>query len=186
MIVPESKEAFNLMRFIHLLPFLLLPFAIIQARAAPQRLPLLPAGSAVAIRAYALGFVPLDGRFTRFSGWLTYNPDNLTDCRVELTVETASLTMPDASARETLVGTDFLDVARYPTIEYAGACEARTLAGILGMHGVDGPFAMALDWSPGRVIASGRLRRADWGMTARPLFGGPTIRIEVTVSLQGT
>jgi polyisoprenoid-binding protein YceI len=182
----ESKEAFNSMRIIHLLPILLLPLAIIQARAAPQRLPLLPTGSAVAIRAYALGFVPLDGRFTRFSGWLTYNPENLTDCRVELTVETASLVMPDASARATLVGTDFLDVVRYPTIEYAGACQARALTGRLDLHGVNGPFVMALDWSPGRVIASGRLRRADWGMTARPLFGGPTIRIEVAVRLQGT
>jgi hypothetical protein len=36
------------------------------------------------------------------------------------------------------------------------------------------------------VVASGRLRRADWGMAARPLFGGPTIRIEVAVTLQGT
>ena len=173
------------MRIVHLLPFLLLPFAIVQARAEPQRLPLQPTGSAVVIRAYALGFVPLDGHFTRFSGWLTYNPDNLADCRVELTVETASLAMPDASARATLVGTDFLDVARYPTIDYTGACQARTMAGTLGMHGVNGPFAMALDWSPRRVVASGRLRRADWGMTARPLFGGPTIRIEVAVKLQG-
>ena len=45
-----------------------------QAEAAPQRTEIAPSASEVAFRAYKLGVLPIDGKFTRFSGWLTFDP----------------------------------------------------------------------------------------------------------------
>jgi polyisoprenoid-binding protein YceI len=100
-----------------------------------------------------------------------------------LQVDVGSLTMTTASMSEMVLGPDFLDAARYPALAYDGACNAEGLTGQLTMHGVTRPFALTLDRQAGAVTAVGRLPRADWGMTARPLLGGSTVRIEVTVPL---
>jgi polyisoprenoid-binding protein YceI len=154
--------------------------------AAPRRVQLDPPESEVAFRAYGLGLLPIDARFARFGGWLTYDPDDRAACQVELHVEVASLVTEDASMRGTIVGPDFLDAASFPDLSYAGSCEAQgNLAGKLAMHGVTLPFVLSLAWDRNGVVAEGRLLRADWGMTAMPLMGGRTVRIRVTVPLAG-
>jgi len=144
---------------------------------------LLPGGSSVAIRTYGLGLLPLDGQFTRFHGRFVYDPDAPAHCTVALQVDVSSLTMTPATMGETVLGPDFLDAARYPALAYEGACNVEGLAGQLTMHGVTRPFALTLDRQAEAVTAVGRLLRADWGMTARPLLGGSTVRITVTVKL---
>jgi polyisoprenoid-binding protein YceI len=156
------------------------------AEAAPRRIPLGPPDSEVWFRAYGLGLLPIDARFDRFEGWLTYDPDDRASCRVELRVQVASLVSDDPSVRGTVVGPDFMDAASFPILSYAGNCRAQgDLEGMLAMHGVTRPFALSIDWSGERVAAEGRLARADWGMTAMPLLGGRTVRIRVTVPLAG-
>jgi polyisoprenoid-binding protein YceI len=153
-------------------------------QAAPRRVPFGPPESEVAFRAYGLGLLPIDARFARFDGWLTYDPDDRQTCRVELNVQVASLLTEDASLRGTIVGPDFLDAVSFPDLSYTGSCETRgNLDGKLAMHGVTRSFALSLDWGRDGVVAEGRLLRADWGMTAMPLMGGRTVRIRVAVPL---
>jgi polyisoprenoid-binding protein YceI len=142
-----------------------------------------PQDSAVDIRTYGLGLLPLDGRFTRFHGALRYDPADHARCSVALQVDVASLAMGSAAVGETVRGPDFLDAARFPTLSYTGTCDRAGLDGTLTMHGVTRRFVLALDWADGDVTAVGRLRRADWGMTAQRLLGGSTVRITVTVPL---
>lgn len=151
--------------------------------AAPVTIALQPPAATVAFRAYGLGLFPLDGNFTRFDGILTYDPETRGQCQVRLQVEVASLVMSNASLREELVGPEFMDAPRFPTLRFDGQCEADLVRGQLNLHGVTRPFALDLDWTPRAVIAEGRLRRAEWGMTARPLVGGSTVRITVQVPL---
>lgn len=153
------------------------------AHAAETRVELTPGPSSVAIRAYKLGMFALDGQFTRFQGVLTYDPENHADCRVRLRVDVASLTMSSPLMQERTLGPEFLDAARYPTLAFNGACDAARLNGALALHGVTHPFGLALDWRPASVAAVGRLRRADWGMTALPVLVGATVRIKVTAHL---
>ena len=153
------------------------------AAGAPRRIEFGPSVSEVAFRGYGMGLVPIDGRFTRFDGWLTYDPDDHASCQVVLNVDVASLATEDPSMRDTVVGPDFLDAARFPSMNYEGSCDARGLGGSLGMHGVTNSFGLALTWSAGEVVAEGRLRRADWGMTSMPILGGRTVRIRVSVRL---
>ena len=155
-----------------------------EAQAEPRRIQFGPPGSEVAFRAYGLGLLPIDASFTRFDGWLTYDPDVSGSCQVELHAQVASLVTDDAWRRDTIVGPDFMDAVRFPALTFAGSCRpGEDLEGMLAMHGVTRPFALSLSWRGDGVVAEGRLARADWGMTAMPLLGGRTVRIRVTVPL---
>ena len=94
------------------------------AQAAPRRIPLGPPATEVAFRAYGAGLLPIDASFTRFDGWLTYDPDDRASCRVELHVQVASMVTEDQAMRDTIVGPDFMDAARFPELNYTGTCEA--------------------------------------------------------------
>jgi polyisoprenoid-binding protein YceI len=149
--------------------------------AKADRAEFTPPATQVSIRLYGMGFMPLDGNFTRFAGWLTYDPAQRGACQVELRVDASSLTMSSATLRDEVAGPEFMDVGRYPNLSYAGACTDDGIEGQLTMHGITHPFALALRHEGTRLVAEGRLRRADWGMTARPLVGGSTVRIQVSL-----
>lgn len=160
------------------LPVLLV---LLPLSARAERLDLLPPTTEVGIRFYGLGFVPLDGTFTRFRGWLEHDPNRQRNCVVRLTVDASSLTMANTAIRDEIVGPDYLDIANYPRLAYDGRCDGDDMTGQLEMHGVQRPFALTIERSPERYIATGRLRRADWGMAANPTIGGQTVRIRVTI-----
>ena len=153
-------------------------------QAETRRVAIAPPSSEVEFRAYKLGLVPLDGSFGVFSGSLSYDPDNPGRCEVHLSIIAASLAMPEPVMRNVVAGPDFLDITRYPSLAYSGTCSGDRVDGALNMHGVTGAFPLTLTWSQDRVSAEGRLRRADWGMTALPLLAGRTIRIRVRISLK--
>lgn len=169
------------MRWILLVLLVLL--APLPAAAAEMRVELSPGHGAVDFRAYGMGLLPLDGEFTRFHGWLAYDPSDRQRCNVTLQVDVASLTMSGDDVRDDVLGPNFLDVTRFPALSYDGACATAGLDGKLTMHGVTKPFELTLDWEPESVVAVGRLRRAEWDMTAKPLVGGRTVRITVSVAL---
>lgn len=154
--------------------------------ASARELPLAPPSAELHIRAYGLGFLPLEGRFTSFSGRLSYDPADRGSCHVSLSAEVASLTMANTTLRDEIVGPDFMDAQHYPLLHFDGACHSPGIAGLLAMHGVTRPFSLQVDWGRDRIEATGRLQRADWGMTAEPLLGGRTIRIDVSVATGAT
>jgi polyisoprenoid-binding protein YceI len=156
-----------------------------ESSAAEKRVALTPEAGSVGIRAYKLGVFPLDGVFHRFHGWLTFDPTNHADCRVDLRVDVASLTVSSPAMLQRVLGPEFLDATHYPSLTFQGACNGDGLDGSLAMHGVTRPFALALDWRHQSVNAVGRLQRGDWGMRALPILAGPTVRIAVSVRLEG-
>jgi len=162
---------------------LLLPLLLLATPARADRISLSPPGSEVGIRFYSLGLLPLDGNYTRFQGWLIYDPTDRTRCQVELSAEADSLALANASLRSEVVGPEFMDAARFPTVKFTGICQGRGLQGALTMRGITHAFRLALDWTRGSVTATGRMHRADWGMTTHPLLGGGTARIRITTTL---
>jgi len=172
----------SVMRAIRLLLLPLL-FANV-AVAAGRRVPVTPPGSQVSFRAYGLGLMPIDASFTRFGGWLSYDPLDRSTCHVELVANVASVVTEDASVRATLIGSDFMDAVRYPDLTFTGNCAGQDVNGMLRLHGVTRPFSLFLTWTHDGVRAEGRLVRADWGMTAMPLLGGRTVRIRVAIPLK--
>jgi polyisoprenoid-binding protein YceI len=154
-----------------------------QAEAAPQRIEIAPYASEVGFRAYKLGLLPIDGKFIRFDGWLTFDPGDRASCRVELRVEVASLQTNDPAMQPVVTGPDFMDAANFPLLRFVGRCTGSEIGGNLAMHGVSHPCSLTLDWRQDEVIAEGRIVRADWGISAMPLLAGKTVRIRVSVPL---
>jgi polyisoprenoid-binding protein YceI len=171
------------MRFPTLLFCALCTCLATDAAAAPRRIDLAPPSTEVAIRAYGMGLLPLDGTFAQFRGSLTYDPDDHSACKVDLAIDVASLTMSNTSIRDNMVGPEFMDASRFPTLTYSGVCQPPGLNGMLALHGITRPLQLSLAWSPDRVVAEGHLVRAEWGMTAMPIVAGRTVRIQVTVPL---
>ncbi len=160
---------------------LLLPLiAAVPAGAAP--LSLMPPVSRVELRAYGLGLIPFDGRFTRFHGWIRgADPASPKACQIVLEIEAASLEMPRETVRDGITGPEFMDVARFPDLAFHGACEGDSLTGSLLLHGETHPFTLDFESSrsANTLVLSGKLRRAEWGMTARPFTVGSSVRIRV-------
>ncbi len=136
------------MRVLPLLCFALLACCATAALAAPRRIILGPPASEVGFRAYGLGLLPIDARFPRFTGSLTYDPDDHAVCRVDLSIDVASLVADDPSMRDTMLGPGFMDAAHFPSLIYTGTCQGQGLVGMLGMHGITRPFRTVADLEP--------------------------------------
>jgi polyisoprenoid-binding protein YceI len=157
--------------------FLLPLLAALPARAAQENL--LPATAQVQIRAFGLGIFPLEGNFARFRGWIRYDPGHPAACQVILQVDVTSLTMRSQMVRATILGPEFMNVSAYPDLTFSGVCDSGGIAGRLTLHGETHPLTLALDRRRDALVATGRFRRGDWGMTARSLTAGSIIRIRV-------
>jgi polyisoprenoid-binding protein YceI len=160
-----------------------LPFLLLFHPAAAEVLALTPPAATVELRFYSFGLFPIDGKYTRFHGELTYDPHHPGRCQAALTIASDSLVTANHAITRMVTGPEFMDATRYPTLQYTGVCNGSMLDGELTMHGVTHAFALSIDREPRRAVAEGRLRRADWGMTAQPMLGGSTVRIRVSLPL---
>ncbi len=153
------------------------------AAAAPVRFLLQPGSVEIGFRAYGLGMIAIDGHFRRFGGTLTLDDANPGSCEVALEAESSSLQMPSAAMTADAQGPDLLDVARFPDFRITGRCEGGRLPATLLLHGISRPIMLDITLAPDSWSASGMMRRADWGMGARPLLAGPEVRISLTAGL---
>jgi polyisoprenoid-binding protein YceI len=151
------------------------------AMPGPEQISLRPPQSAVELRTYGFGVIPFDGRFTRFDGLMRYDPSNTGLCEVMLQIEAASLAMGNEPIRDLILGPDMMEAARFPQIAFRGSCQGEAMIGELAMHGETHPLTLDYVRSAGTVIATGRLRREDWGVMGGQLIGGSIIRIRVTL-----
>jgi polyisoprenoid-binding protein YceI len=159
----------------------LLPLLLVAGTAWSDQVSLQPPGSAVELRSYGFGFIPFDGTFTRFHGWMRYDPTITDRCEVMLQIEAASLSMSNELVRDQILSPGMMDVARFPDLAFRGACHGKDVIGDLTMHGETHTVTLEYTRSQGTVVAVGRLRRADWGITGSQLTGGSIIRIRVVL-----
>jgi polyisoprenoid-binding protein YceI len=165
------------MRFL----LMLLPLLLVASTAWSDQVNLQPPGSAVELRSYGFGLIPFDGNFTRFQGWMRFDPASTDRCEVMLQIEAASLTMSNQLVRDQIVSPGMMDVVRFPDVAFRGACQGKDVIGDLTMHGETHPVTFEYSRSEGNVVATGRLRRSDWGITGSQLVGGSIIRIRVVL-----
>jgi polyisoprenoid-binding protein YceI len=160
---------------------LLIPLLLAAGPVWSDQISVRPPVSAVELRSYGFGLFPLDGKFTRFNGWMRYDPAHPGVCQVLLEIEAGSLAMSSDAVRDRITGPGMLDVARFPDLTFHGMCQGEAVVGDLTMHGETHPVTLDFTRSAGMVTATGRLRRADWGITGSPLIGGPVVRMRVVV-----
>jgi len=153
------------------------------AAAAPETLTLTPANAKLALTVYAMGFFPLPGDYQHFSGTLAIDPAHPGFCSVRLTVDQSSLTMSDPARARRALAPDMLDAARFPTMDFAGACQNNAIAGTLTLHGVTHPLSLTLRRSGTMVGGEGRLIRHDYGIEGMPHLLGQMIKIHFSATL---
>jgi polyisoprenoid-binding protein YceI len=143
------------------------------------------------------------GQFTGVKGVLALDESNLTNSRVEASIDAASITTRDAQRDTHLKSADFFDVEKFPTLSFKSSRISRVgdgelaVAGDLTLHGitrnvvfnVEGPTAPAKDpWGNTRVglSASTKINRKDFGLIWNGALesGGILVGDEVTITLE--
>ena len=147
----------------------------------------------------------VSGAFSKLSGSVDFDPNNLSQSKVEVTIDAASIDTRNAGRDNDLRSANFFDVATYPTItfkstkvEKAGEGKLRVV-GNLTMHGVTKEVVLDVDGPTPEVQAQGGFRagasastkidRKDFGITwSRALDGGgmvvsDEVRINIEVEL---
>lgn len=144
-----------------------------------------PPHSAAQFSVRHLSISTVRGAFTKLSGTVQYDPADVTQSSIDVTIETASVDTRVEMRDNDLRSAKLLDVQKYPTITFkskrvqsAGPGKLR-IAGDLTMHGVtketvldvEGPSAPMKDpWGNMRMGASAstKINRRDFGITEYP------------------
>jgi polyisoprenoid-binding protein YceI len=142
------------------------------------------------------------GQFTVVNGILSLDEGDLTNSRVEASLDAASVNTRDAQRDAHLKSADFFDVEKFPTLFFKSTRVSRTGEGDLAVAGeltirgvtravvfnVEGPTAPGKDpWGNTRVglSATTKVNRKDFGLTWNAALetGGILVGDEVTITL---
>ena len=158
-----------------------------------------PAHSVVEFKVKHMMISNVKGSFSKVTGALALNEADLSQSKVNATIEVASINTQDAQRDAHLKGTDFFDAEQYPTMAFVSTKvdpAKQTVEGDLTIKGVtqkvtfhvDGPTAPAKDpWGNTRVgvSATTKISRKEFGLTWNAALetGGVLVGDEVTISL---
>ena len=142
------------------------------------------------------------GRFTKLSGTLTLDEEDITRSQVEAAIEAASITTNEDQRDAHLKSADFFDAEKFPQLTFRSTRITRTrdgglhAEGDLTIHGVtrqvrfevDGPTPPAADpWGGTRIglSATTKINRKDYGLTWNAALetGGILVGEDVTLTL---
>ncbi len=161
-----------------------------------------PAHSVAEFKVKHMMVANVKGQFAKVAGVLALDEVDLTQSRIEASIEAASVDTREAQRDAHLKSADFFDVEKFPTLSFKSTRVTRTgdgelaVTGDLTIHGVtrevefavEGPTPPAKDpWGNTRVglSATTRIRRKDFGLTWNAALetGGFLVGDEVTISL---
>jgi polyisoprenoid-binding protein YceI len=143
------------------------------------------------------------GDFSKSKGVVTIDDKDITQLKVEVTIDAASVNTSHAKRDEHLRSPDFFDVARYPTITFISKKVMRTdtsrlkVIGDLTIHGVtkeiiadvEGPTSEVKDPSGNfrrGATATTKINRRDFGMTWNKVLdaGGVLVGDDVDIYVE--
>ncbi|MFD4974763.1 YceI family protein [Streptomyces sp. NPDC058424] len=162
-----------------------------------------PPHTAIRFIAKHVGMAHVHGRFTRFNGGIRV-AQNMADAQVSVRIDASSITTGNKTRDNHLRSADFLDVARYPYIDFVSTRFVHrggskwTLHGTLTMHGtsrsvgldttylgtVNGGYEQELRCA---ALAKAELHREDFTLNYRSMLArgiavvGPTVQLELDV-----
>jgi polyisoprenoid-binding protein YceI len=143
-------------------------------------------------------FTKVPGLFTKFSGTITVDRDNLENSSVTATIDVGSVSTNNEKRDNHLRSPDFFDAANFSTITFASKSWKKTgdnsfdVTGDLMIHGVTKEVVLKVDllgFGPGMMgaqlsgwDASTTLNRGDFGVNG-PAMLGKALGSEVGVSI---
>lgn len=125
----------------------------------------------------------VEGSFKSFDASFTASKEDLTDAKIEATIQVASVNTDNADRDKHLQAPDYFDAAKYPTITFKGQSFKKVgdrdykLVGDLTMHGVTKPITLDVVFfgtavhpytkkTVGGFKVTGKLNRKDFGVGA--------------------
>ncbi len=143
------------------------------------------------------------GEFGKFNGVVELDDQDVTKSKVDVTVDTASISTGVVKRDEHLKSADFFDVAKYPTMTFVSQKVKKVgndklrVSGLLTLHGVtrevvldvEGPTRAYKDqWGNVKrgATAIARINRKDFGLTWNAAIesGGVAVGEEITIALE--
>lgn len=135
---------------------------------------------------------PVEGRFAKWSGTITFDPEALAASSISITVDLASASTDDEQRDSMLQGSDFFDVASGPRATYASRT-IRSLGGnryaadgTLTLHGRTRPvalrFTVNIAGETARASGSATLDRTRFGVGSGEWAATDQIAANVAVS----
>jgi polyisoprenoid-binding protein YceI len=109
--------------------------------AAPENYKIDPVHSSISFKVRHL-FSYVSGKFTKFDGAFTVDPDAVDQSSVTATVQTSSIDTANNHRDDDLKGADFFDVTKYPEMTFKSKSVKQTgektaeIAGDFTLHGV--------------------------------------------------
>lgn len=162
-----------------------------------------PPHTAIRFIAKHVGMAHVHGRFTRFDGAIRVAP-NMADSQVSVRIDASSINTGNKTRDNHLRSADFLDVERYPYIDFTSTRfvfqggSKWTLHGTLTMHGTSRTVALDTNYL-GTVnggyeqelrcaaLARTELHREDFTLNWRSMLArgiavvGPTVQLELDI-----
>ncbi|ACL24467.1 YceI family protein [Chloroflexus aggregans] len=142
------------------------------------------------------------GRFSRFEGTVNFDEQNPANSSVQVTIDATSIDTRDERRDGHLMSPDFLDVANYPSITFAGKrielideTHGRII-GDLTIRGVTREVVLDVEYngqskSPWGTTSAGfsastKINRKDWGLTWNVALetGGVLVGEEVSIEIE--
>ena len=139
-----------------------------------------------------------EGTFQDFSGTLTYSPIDPAKCKIDVTVQSASLDTRVANRDKVLRSDDFFDVEKFPTLSFhstgikATGKDTYDVEGDLSIHGITKHIIVPVKMIGVRVMpgigdfagfeTTFNIDRRDYGILGSR-WSGNTVAIDPTVVL---
>lgn len=144
-----------------------------------------------------LGYSFIQGRFNKFNGKFSYDPENITASRVMVNVDTQSLDSNHAERDKHIKSSDFIDANKFSTAKFVstkvtpGNGTALTITGNLTLHGITKTITIDANfigegkdpWGGYRAGFQGttRLHLADFGIQVM----GPASYADMELHVEG-
>jgi polyisoprenoid-binding protein YceI len=169
------------------LPALVVALLLTITASAQETWTLDPPHSSAQFSVRHLGVSTVRGAFTKVSGTVKYDANNLAKSSIQTTIDAASVDTRVDMRDNDLRSANFLDVQKYPAItfaskkiEAAGAGKLKA-TGDLTIHGV----TKEDPWGNMRMGASAttKINRNDFGVSGRPGMVGDEITITLDIEM---
>lgn len=148
-----------------------------------------------------LGLSTYVGRFNAFDASLDFEPENMTNAKLDAVIEIASLDVNDDDLKDTLMGGTWFDQANYPQAVFTTTSvnpisdSEFEFLGDLTLHGVTQPISLIATFHGGAnniltgkytlgFSAKGSFIRSDFGIDAYTSMVGDKVEIETYVEFQ--
>jgi polyisoprenoid-binding protein YceI len=184
----------KLLRTTSLISVLALPLHVV---AADYVIDTSGAHASVNFKVSHLGIGFIKGRFNTFSGEFSYDPDNVTESTVNVTVDTTSLDSNHAERDKHLRSDDFIHASEYPKATFTSTSVTKlsdgklAIDGDLNLHGHTKPITIEASfigggedpWGGYRVgfMGTTRLELADFDIAVM----GPASYVDMELYVEG-